>query len=833
MVEYSKTFVIFRGNILKFVKDYNKTAIIYDGKEISYKEAIVKSKIFSQEFPIENEDKVIIFMENRPELLYSFLGTWDKSGTCVCLDASLSGEELVYYINDSDSKYIYTSKGNLPKVQKALEISRKTLGIAVVDEIEDKEFDGELVINAPAPENVALMLYTSGTTGNPKGVMLKFDNILINVEGLDKYNMFVQEDIVLALLPMHHIFPLLGSGVIPLAKGATIVFLKEMSSQAMVDAFQKYKVTMMIGVPRLWEMLHQKIMEKINASKVTKGIFKLAEKIDNISFSKKIFKKVHDNFGGNLRFFVSGGSKLDPKITRDFLTLGIKICEGYGMTETAPMISFTPLNEIMPGSAGKILPGIEVKIADDGEIIARGRNVMKGYYKRPEATAETIDRDGWIHTGDLGEIKNDYLYVTGRKKEMIVLSNGKNINPIEIEQWIMGKTNLIQEIVVAEIDSVLTAVIYPNFQKISEEKVTNIKETLKWGVIDSYNGKAPNYKKILDIRIVQEEMPKTKIGKIRRFMIPEMLKGKDNENIVIEEPKFEEYTMLKDYLVKVKKKPVTPFAHIELDLGMDSLDMVELLTYLESTFGIKASEELIIENSTVEKLAEYIKENRGENVIEEVNWKEYLNKDIDVELPKSNIVTKIGKAILWIVFKLYIRVKKEGAENITTDPVIYAGNHQSFLDAFLFNHVVPTNVLNNVYYLAKVKHFSKGYMKTLGENSNVILVDINKNLGEVLQTLAMVLRSGKSVAIFPEGARTRDGKMLEFKKAFAILAKELNIPIVPFGIKGAFEAFPSNSKFPKSSNVEIRFFERIEPKDMSYEEIVEKTRDCISNWVER
>lgn len=818
---------------MKFVKDYNKTAIIYDGKEISYKEAIVKSKIFSQEFPIENEDKVIIFMENRPELLYSFLGTWDKSGTCVCLDASLSGEELVYYINDSDSKYIYTSKGNLPKVQKALEISRKTLGIAVVDEIEDKEFDGELVINAPAPENVALMLYTSGTTGNPKGVMLKFDNILINVEGLDKYNMFVQEDIVLALLPMHHIFPLLGSGVIPLAKGATIVFLKEMSSQAMVDAFQKYKVTMMIGVPRLWEMLHQKIMEKINASKVTKGIFKLAEKIDNISFSKKIFKKVHDNFGGNLRFFVSGGSKLDPKIARDFLTLGIKICEGYGMTETAPMISFTPLNEIMPGSAGKILPGIEVKIADDGEIIARGRNVMKGYYKRPEATAETIDRDGWIHTGDLGEIKNNYLYVTGRKKEMIVLSNGKNINPIEIEQWIMGKTNLIQEIVVAEIDSVLTAVIYPNFQKISEEKITNIKETLKWGVIDSYNGKAPNYKKILDIRIVQEEMPKTKIGKIRRFMIPEMLKGKDNENIVIEEPKFEEYTMLKDYLVKVKKKPVTPFAHIELDLGMDSLDMVELLTYLESTFGIKASEELIIENSTVEKLAEYIKENRGENVIEEVNWKEYLNKDIDVELPKSNIVTKIGKAILWIVFKLYIRVKKEGAENITTDPVIYAGNHQSFLDAFLFNHVVPTNVLNNVYYLAKVKHFSKGYMKTLGENSNVILVDINKNLGEVLQTLAMVLRSGKSVAIFPEGARTRDGKMLEFKKAFAILAKELNIPIVPFGIKGAFEAFPSNSKFPKSSNVEIKFFERIEPKDMSYEEIVEKTRDCISNWVER
>lgn len=818
---------------MEFVRDYNKTAIIYDGKNISYRDTIIKSKTFSREVPIENEDKVIIYMENRPELLYSFLGVWDKSGTCVCLDSSLTGEELVYYIEDSESKYIYTSKTNLSNVEKALEISGRKLGIVVVDDVKDGEYEGELILNSPAPENVALMLYTSGTTGKPKGVMLKFDNILVNIEGLDKYNMFIKEDVVLALLPMHHIFPLLGSGVVPLAKGATIVFLKEMSSQAMVDAFQKYKVTMMIGVPRLWEMLHQKIMEKINAGKITKTIFKLAEKINSIGFSRKIFKKVHDNFGGNVRFFVSGGSKLDPRIARDFLTLGIKVCEGYGMTETAPMISFTPLNEIIPGSAGKILPGIEAKIADDGEIIARGRNVMKGYYNKPEATAEAIDSEGWIHTGDLGEIKNGFLYVTGRKKEMIVLSNGKNINPIEIEQWIMSKTNLIQEMVVAEIDSVLTAVIYPNFQKIYEEKINNIKETLKWGVIDSYNGKAPNYRKILDIRIVQEEMPKTKLGKIRRFMIADMLKGKENETIQIEEPKYEEYTLLKEYLIKAKKKAVSPSAHIELDLGMDSLDMVELLTYLESTFGVKGAEELIVENPTVEKLAEYIKDNRGDSKLEEVNWKEYLSKDIEADLPKSNIVTILGKIILWLPFTIYVRVSKSGMENIEKGSVIYAGNHQSLMDAFIFNQAVPSRILKNIYYLAKVKHFSKGYMKSLGRNSNVILVDINKNLGEVLQTMAMVLRSGKSVAIFPEGARTRDGKMLEFKKAFAILAKELDVPVIPFGIRGAYEAFPSNAKVPKPSKVEIKFFEKISPEGKDYEEIVDTVRKSIAEWVEK
>ena len=820
---------------MNFVKDYNKTAIIYDGNKISYREVIEKSKIFSKKVDIGVQDKVIIFMENRPELLYSFLGIWDRRGTCVCLDASFSGEELVYYLNDSDAKYIYTSKNNLEATKSAIALSGKEIEIVVVDEIECNSIEiDEYVLKAPEREDIALMLYTSGTTGNPKGVMLKFDNILVNIEGIDKYKMFLQEDIVLALLPMHHIFPLLGAGVVPLSEGATIIFLKELSSQAMLTAMQEHKVTMMIGVPRLWEMLHKKIMEKINSSKITKSVFKLAEKIDSISIRKRIFKKVHEGFGGGIRFFVSGGSKLDPQISKDFLTLGIQICEGYGMTETAPMIAFTPINEIVPGSAGKILPGVEVKISDDGEILAKGRNVMAGYYKRPEATAETIDKDGWIHTGDLGEMKDGYLYVTGRKKEMIVLSNGKNINPVEIEQWVMANTNLIQEIAIAEVDSVLTAIVYPNFQKIVDEKISNIKETLKWGVIDKYNRKAPNYRKILDIRIVQEELPKTKLGKIRRFMLNSIINKKEEENITIEEPNYVEYKELKTYLEKIKNKKITPMAHLELELGLDSLDMVELLTYLETNYGIKSEESIIVNNATVEKLAFYIKENRGTGNFEELNWKEYLNKAGKINLPASSIAIHIIKALLWLPLTVYVRVKKYGVENIPNDrPVIFAGNHQSFLDAFVFGYATPFKNLMNSYSLAKIKHFNKGHMKFLANHSNVILVDINKNLGEVLQTMAKVLKDGKNIVIFPEGARSRDGKMLEFKKSFAILAKELNVDILPFGIKGAYEAFPSNSKFPKPAKVEIKFFPPISPKDKSYDEIVDETREVLVNWVEK
>ena len=814
-----------------FVKDYNKTAIIYDDREYSYKEVILSAKSFSERINIKKEDRVIIFMENRPELLFSFLGIWNKQGTCVCLDGGFSGEELTYYIKDCKPKYIFTSRVNYKAAAKGLELAgmENSVEILVVDDIPVDYTGDDLTIEIEDKYFVSLILYTSGTTGNPKGVMLMFDNILINMEGLDEYKMFRTTDRVLALLPMHHIFPLLGAGVVPLGKGATIVFLKEVSSQAMVEALQKYKITFIIGVPKLWEMLHKKIMEKINGGKITKFIFKLAEKINSKNFSRKIFKKVHDGFGGNIRFFVSGGSKLDPQVSRDFLTLGIDVCEGYGLTETSPMISFTPTDEVVPGSAGKILTGVTVKIADDGEILAKGRNVMKGYYGRPDATAEVIDKDGWFHTGDLGEIKNGLLYVTGRKKEMIVLSNGKNINPIEIEQWIMANTDLIKEMAIMDYEDKLTAVIYPDFYKLHEEGITNITETFKKGVIDKYNKQAASYKKVLDVKIVQEELPKTKIGKIRRFMLKDVINKKEEKVQNIVEPSTEEYKNISAFLKSIKNKPIIPNAHLELDLGLDSLDTVELLSHIEGTFGVKIDEQTFVEHCTVEKLAEYVEKHSNEMMNDtKMDWKEILSKDTEGELPKSNGIGKIIKFILKPAFLFFVKVKKEGLENIEkNEPVIFAGNHQSFLDGFIVNQAVPNSVLDKTYYFADIKHFKKGYMKFMGENSNIIFVDINKNLVNSLQMLSKALRNGKNIVIFPEGTRTRDGKINNFKKFFAILSKELNIPIVPFVLDGAYEAYPPSSKYPKGGDVKVKFLEKIYPADMSYEEITEKVYNTI------
>ncbi|MGL4980869.1 MAG: AMP-binding protein, partial [Fusobacteriaceae bacterium] len=281
---------------MDFLKDYNKTAIIYGEEKISYNEMIRRVKGYSEIVDIEEEDKVIIYMENRPELIYSFLGVWDKKGINVCLDATFNSEDLQYYFRDSNPKYIFTSEKNRINVAEALKATSMDIPVIVVDE-HKPEYQGEdMVTRTPDPDKLALMLYTSGTTGEPKGVMLTFDNVLVNIEGLDKYNMYQKSDIVLAVLPLHHIFSLIGAGIVPFFKGSTIVFLKELSSQAMIDAFNEYKVTIMLGVPRLWDALHKKIMDKINSSSVTSSIFKMMEKLQNKSLSKIIFKKVHEGF---------------------------------------------------------------------------------------------------------------------------------------------------------------------------------------------------------------------------------------------------------------------------------------------------------------------------------------------------------------------------------------------------------------------------------------------------------------------------------------------------------------------------------------------------------
>ena len=828
---------------MKFVTDFNKEAVFYKNKEYSYKDIIRTAKYFSSLIEMKkNEDKAVIFMENRPEFICSFFGIWNSHGVPVNIDAGYTAEELEYILTDAEPKYIFTSEKNLKTAEEAVKLSGKEIKIINVDTLfipENFEVD-EYVIYSPETEDTGVLLYTSGTTGKPKGVVLTFDNLMSNVDAITEIKLATPQDRVLALLPYHHVLPLSINLLMAIHIGTLIVINDELSAQAIQEALKKYKITIVVGVPRLWEMIHKGIMTKIKANSMALKMFNICKKVNSQTLSRIVFKKVHEGLGGNIRFLVSGGAKIEPSILEDFKTLGIKVLEGYGLTETSPIIAFNRPDDIHIGTVGTTIPGVSAKLADDGEIIVKGRNVMKGYYKKPAATQEVIDDRGWFHTGDLGKIEDGYISIVGRKKEMIVLSNGKNINPADIENEIFKGTDLIHDIAVVEHNNHLLALVYPDFDKVKERKITNITETLKWEIIDSYNVKAPAYRKILEIKIVKEELPKTKLGKLRRFMLKDVIKNLDKPKA--EEKKNEikidksdkeygtkEFQALSDYMKKEHDLEITPDSHIEIDLGLDSLDVVEMNAFIEKTFDFSVNEDEAGGIKVIRDICEYIRVHSNAYHSESVNWGDILNERVNYKLPKSWAVG-LFRILTAPIFKFYLKLTKKGQEKIISEPRIYVLNHESFADAFALGHMFTYKQAKNVYFFAIKKHFEKPVRRFFADNGNIVLVDINKNLKESLQIAAEVLKENKSLVIFPEGARTRDGEIHDFKKFFAILSKELNIPVTVMGIKGFYESMPFGSSFPRSGSVEIEVLGDIIPEKISVEEIVEKSRNLIVEW---
>ncbi len=289
-----------------------------------------------------------------------------------------------------------------------------------------------------------------------------------------------------------------------------------------------------------------------------------------------------------------------------------------------------------------------------------------------------------------------------------------------------------------------------------------------------------------------------------------MLEGKEEKRKDIVEPNTNEYKDLKSYLEETSKKWVYPDSHIELDLGLDSLDIVELFAYLNTKFGVNIDESIFSKNSTVEKLSEYIISNKGELSFNS----SIIDLSREYQLPKSSKVLGVLKSIFSPIFKGWFGVEVEGLNNLQDENVIYVGNHSSFLDAFIFVEGLKREKLKDTYFMAKVKHFKSPMMKWLGNNSNVIVMDINENLRDTLSKCAYALKNKKSLVIFPEGVRSRDGEINEFKKSFALLSKEMDVKVVPFVIKGAFESMPHGKIIPRKRKLKIKFLEAIKNDDI-------------------
>jgi len=808
-----------------------KLALITKDHSYSYKELFSKINSYSQLFENKQYTKVAIFSENRAEWVFSFYAALQNDCTVVTIDSGAATDDIAYILNDCNPELVFTSKDLKSRLLQVKENLTYQNDMVVFDELQLTEPTNQYIWQGPKnKEKTALIIYTSGTTGSPKGVMLSFTNIISNINGVSKeVQIYTPERQVLMLLPMHHIFPLIGSMMAPLVVGSTVVMSPSMQSPDLLETLKNNQVNIMIGVPRLYELLYKSLKAKIFASFVGRLFYSIVKLSGSKSFAKKIFKKVYDGLGGHMEIMVAGGAALSPEVGSFYKTLGFEILEGFGMTEASPMITFTRPGRILIGSPGEILPGIQVEIRD-GEIVAKGDNIMQGYYNKPQETAETI-KDGWLYTGDLGYFdKKGFLHITGRKKDIIVLANGKNISPVEIENKLTLKVPAIKESAVFLHHEQLHAVIIPDFKYLTDNDIKDPQIYFKEEVLPAFNKDLSSYKRIMQFSLIKDELPRTKLGKIQRFKLAELLENSVRKNTKQEHPDSEEYKMIRSFIENEVDGEISPDDHIEYDIALDSLGKLSLIDFIERTFGVKLNEENLLSFPSIKQMVEYVKNNKIWHKIESINWTETLKEKVNLKLPKAWPTLSLIKNTAKGFFKLYFRFKGTGYKNIPDGPCIIAPNHQSFFDGLFVASFLKRKTMQSTYFYAKKEHVNNWVLRFLARKNNVIVMDLNKGLQESIQKMAEVLRKGKKIIIFPEGTRTTDGFMGEFKKTFAILSTELNVPVVPVAIRGAYHAMPKGRKIPRIfSRIEVNFLDPVYPNQFNMESLTIEVQHLIDD----
>ncbi|MES9965042.1 MAG: AMP-binding protein [Candidatus Sedimenticola sp. 20ELBAFRAG] len=801
------------------LQQHNNTALIKGDQAISYSELLAWVEGYSRYFTDIECEKVVVFSENRLEWVYAYYAALKQGCTLVPVDFMSSAEDVAYILSDCQPELVFCSNETKQVMEQAIDKAGIQPHVLILDQTAEATTPGEPTpLPTPPINKTLLLIYTSGTTGSPKGVMLSCDNLLANMEAVStEVPVYTPDQRVLALLPLHHIFPLLGSMMAPLYTGGTCVFSPTMAPEDMLRTLNDHKITIMIGVPRLYNLIHKSILDKINSATLPRLLFALAARLQSPAFSRRLFSKVHTRFGGHIRFLVSGGAKLDETVWRDFATLGFEVLEGFGMTEAAPMITFTRPGNVRIGSPGQSMPCNEIRIVD-GEIIARGRNVMQGYYNRPQETAEVL-KDGWLHTGDLGHMDDEgYLHITGRKKEIIVLSSGKNINPVEIEEKLAAKSDIISEVAVFLNQESLQAVVVPNFILARKQGITDLEQHLKQHVLELYNQETTPYKKIMHLHLLGEELPKTRLGKLKRFLLNELVADDSHRKATSPEPDYPEYHTIRDFLQQQKMHEIYAEDHLELDLALDSLDLVGLQAFLEDSFGVEVSEQTFIDHPTVGRIAAFIREKKTKLSVTVHEWADILKQRSDIHLPSSWFAHNPLRHTLALLARGYFRLKAKGRENLPDGPCILAPNHQSYLDGLFVAAFLDNPTMKRTYFFAKQKHVNKLWLRYLAKRNNVIVLDLERDLKHALQNLSEVLRRGCNIIIFPEGTRSKDGAVGPFRKTYAILSRELGVPVVPIAIKGAWNALPSGSWLPKPlSTIEVEYLAPVEPEELSYE----------------
>jgi long-chain acyl-CoA synthetase len=581
-----------------------------------------------------------------------------------------------------------------------------------------------------------------------------------------------------------------------------------------------------------------------------------------------------------MRYLITGGSRFDPAVARDFHDFGIDLLNAYGLTETSAAAFLNPPGHVVIGSVGPPLPTIESKILDPqsseetgqpvGEITIRGPIVMKGYWNRPDATAEAI-KDGWLHTGDLGYLDSGgNLFITGRRKELIVLANGKNIYPEEIETHYL-KSPYIKEICVMGMEAKpgdpsterLYAVVVPNFDVLKERKVVNAKEVIRFD-IEGLSQQLASTKRIGNYEIWQEDLPRTTTRKLKRFEIEKRVranqaKGTSGQSEVptekaltpedeawLEKPEVQRALGVIKQSCRNAPDRVLPTDNLELDLGFDSMQRVELLVEIEKELGGDVEESQLAEIYTVRDLVNAVLESAasGKTVSKAqfAGWSAVLREDPTdpdvLELARPHAVVEafwyFVSRVLQLIFRDRFHLTVSGIEKLPkTGTYILSSNHQSYLDPIALASILPRNAFVNSFAVGTSEIFGAGIMRKLAKAVRVVVVDPDANLLPAMRAGAFGLSHGRNLILYPEGERSIDGTPRTFKKGAAILSVHMQVPIVPIAIDGFHDAWPRGKSFQKFAPLKMIIGDPIYPppesqaSEQAYSDLIAKVKDRV------
>ncbi len=795
---------------------------------------------------VKKGDRGVIFFENRPEWCVCYFGLLLAGGVAVPVDPVSRWEFLDYVLQETRARVVFTSpqapldrlrQSAVPEqivvIGQGREAGEKTVGFPEI--LEAKPSTKPLP--AARPDDLASIIYTSGTTGVPKGVMLTHRNFLANYEGITRLNALGPGDNFLSILPLSHAFPFTATLLTPLFLKLRITYLDTLKPDAILKCLKEQQVTILPVTPQVLQLFHngmQRQMEKIPwpARPLLLGFLTVSWKISRylgVNPAQLLLNRFRSAMGEQFRFFVSGGAKLPESLAAGFARFGFTVLEGYGLTETAPVVTFNPPEAVRIGSGGLPLAGVEVRILNPdakgvGEVLIRGGNVMAGYYQNQAATREVL-KDGWFHSGDLGYLDRDgYLFLQGRIKEIIVLSSGKNVSAEEVAQHYLQAPSIKEIFVTADARAEkLAAVIVPDldfFRKIGE---TDIYGKVKWD-LEVWSQSLESYKRVRDFVLINEELPKTRLGKVKIHEAQRLYQERAGKRWERKKPALEEgLSPVGEAVVEVLARQIEDARislddHLELDLGMDSLGLVQLLAALENRFNLQIRDEEFIGIFTVRELIGFIEERKpelaGEGAVEPEAWAEILRTDPPPELRRrlglegglaARMVTRGLSSILGLWFRKTFDLRVYGAERLRGQGYVICPNHASFLDGFLIAYAVPRTWRTRLFSLGYSRYFDLPVVRTLSKLIRVIPIDSSRNVAAAMQAASYLLRNGQLLCVFPEGSRSPTGEVGRFKKGAAILAKELAVKLMPVYIDGSYEAWPTGATLPRSHPIRIIF----------------------------